>query len=51
MPRCYLTPDAEHNFVPSIDIHPRALNHVLDIEMVNGALTRLGQVLRDFILT
>ena len=40
-----------HSFVPLIDVHPCALNYVLDIEMVNGALTRLSQVLRDCILT
>jgi len=39
------------NFVPLIDVNPCSLNYVLDIEMVNGSLTRLSQILRDCVLT
>ena len=39
------------NFVHLIDVNPCSLNCVLDIEMVNGSLTRLSQILRDCVLT
>lgn len=38
-------------FIPLIDVHPCALNNVLDIETINGALAKLSQILCDCILT